>query len=448
MRIKKFHNSAALLLTLLVITIAGGTVLVVGRNILSSSMTSARYQNSIEAEEVAWAGIEDGLSRLKAVNDFKYYIPEFHVNLPSYPNWRGNFPASLQEDNDHKYIIRRNMSRYSTGNKKDEVAIAPDENPHDYVLDDFGKPYSTAVENCDGINYETPLPDSCSWGDSNCSPHSWDLNHIYYDLRVSASDDYSPSTSSSARYVNMSSGSTIVKKKGFYLVTKAEETASPNDFVDRIFDLTYYKGNQFSGTKTTDPNQKIYMRYHVEGLSSSESILITAFVKYKNNGNPNAHLSCHTPGTDELKVSDFYAKSVKITGTGSPVEQNLDIPIKRSCATDVVAEAVEYLGIRFRLTAYASGWDTTGCAACSVSFGLRNNNSATYPPFTDSFIGTGVNKIISTGIVGNIRKTFEVWAYKPGYVVISGNPGESLIKCINGSTNLQQCMISVDRISQ
>jgi hypothetical protein len=80
----------------------------------------------------------------------------------------------------------------------------------------------------------------------------------------------------------------------------------------------------------------------------------------------------------------------------------------------------------------------------SIVFGLKEDTAM----LPTASIGTGVVKILSTGIYGGVRKTVTALAYKD--LVFNSNPNSSNdeIMCRNGvnpNINIATCTIKIDR---
>jgi len=417
---QKTKNGAALLLTLLIISVAGGTVLVLGRDILATTSTTNRYTDSLVAEQAAWAGVEDGLSKVR-------------TSFPSGDgvDWTANIPDFMSNSGDTNFpmVIRRNVS---TDDLPNNNQISGDKD-NDNIFE--------------GINYENPsfssVADSCT-GLPRCNPADWDSSDVYYDLRVSGADYVKGINDLDA--VNLKTDDTLINETGYYQISQAEQAEYQKidpqiDYVDRIFDLTNY-----AGTTGTNQYQRIVLWFKYLTNIPANSLNINFYVKYNVNMD-----SCYAPptcpssdknlcpGKDGRSFGNFYVSTNTIpAGNQGDPNKYVYAYIPYSCTAGggtTIADNVEYLGARFRFT---------GCSGCKIAFGLRESSNP--PPLNNSYIGTGLIKVLSTGIYGNVRKTIEVWAQKMIYNPNIGGTGE--LKCLNGKTNPNNCEIRVYKVTK
>jgi len=416
----ELSRGAALIIAILIIAIVGGVLLAVGRDIISSSFSSNRYSDSLVATELAWAGIEDGLTRFRLGTE---------TGTQYYPNFSGSVATLDDIKALYNKVIRRNVSEPTTG--KDEIA---------------GNifPFTCSPPCCGaiGLRNDTPLTESCkdaTCGNfTDCTASKWDQSDDYYQFRVSGSDDdLGPVLSASLapqtnKLVNLDQNYQVVMKSGYYRVAKSEPyvpdpSGGSYNYVDRVFDLTNYKGNiTTGGGYAPREDQRIVMEISVDNINPGEKIMANSVVYYPDpdpSTSVNESLACYTsfPAQEWVAENNFYANTHPWEIGNSTT---LTIPIPRPCKSGDAANTptgdfagnVKYLAIRFRLWPFAT---TSGCANCSVSFGLRTSANPTagtpWWPKPDSFIGTGITKIISTGIYNNVRETVEIWAAKDIY---------------------------------
>lgn len=440
------HQSAALIIALLIVTVVGMIILAVGRDIVQSTYTTFRYSDSIIAGVLAQAGVEDGLAKIKNKiglgptgqdqglwthipnrdpNDFSDFFDLYNDYLRFGPTI-----SQLQ-------IIRRNLSEFvgAAPGTSDEIAGVT-----------TGPPNPTFV----GLDYWSALIDSCRFdtgAGSYCTAAKWDATDKYYDLRVSSSDfglsssEFIDPTEPSDRIpvVNLDASDNVLKNQ-FYTISQQEGTE-----IWRFFDLSHFNGN------TGDNNvQFLKFFYTAEG---SGSATVDFYVHYDLANGLERHVPPQVPPTPEdgtgcyeppyqipgctssqgwcpgggSHYKNYWRTSVSIS---APATNNIKVWTPFSCWEAVNAD---YLVIRF------SGITSS---TYKLRFGIRLDSTG----FFGDFIGTGVTKIKSVGIFGNARKTLEVWAYKMVHLDLSDNNFNTQIRCDNGNTNnLQECKIRLYR---
>ncbi|MBM2820426.1 MAG: hypothetical protein HW405_186 [Candidatus Berkelbacteria bacterium] len=417
MKIKIYNKgkSAALIIALIIVTVSSIMLLGLGRTTISSTFVSNRFGDSVIANNLAWSGIEDALVRLRG-NVLSLYWPDWGVI---------NDGTSFG----YPFIIRRNATKHGTGpvGKTNQIAGYQTAGPPPVVP---------------GINNIVSVLNSCVSGVDNLCDSSWVQSDQYYDVRASGSDDTAgPQVGSQpVRLVNLQySGGAYspVRKNGFYKISNTEGTS-----VDRFFDLSQYRGN----TGALDSDQRIGLVFEMSGatIPAGGNIDINFFIKYKNLDTnldlKNDHLSCKSfivgpPAQNKLGYQESFWVTDQPAYPTVPVGvQTLAFYTPFSCVAGVgINAAVDYAGVRVNYNGGATG---------NIYFGLRTSTSL--PQNGDSFLGTGVTKLISTGIAGNARKTIEVWAYKN--LKLDLNSPIPLCKGVNdGISNLSLCQIKIDK---
>jgi hypothetical protein len=410
------QKGAALLITLLIISIVGGTVLVLGREILATTTSTNRYADAQVAESAAWAGIEDGLTKVKSS-----YPPSDNID------WTANIPIlNLDDPNHYNLIVRRNVTEQTAA--KGELAGDPN-----------------------GINYEDPnissIAESCD-NAAKCTASKWDNSDTYYDLRVSGTDYTIGVDGLDA--INLDPSNNIIDKSGYYMVSRARQGELNLTYIDKIFDLSNYRG-----TTGNNKHQKIVMYYQYLTDIPLSSLVAEIFVKYDTSMD-SCYSTCPSineeacPGGGRPHGTIYTYRYRLPAGPAAPSPSSRYIYIPWACGGSIT-DHVQYLGIRFRFA---------GCAGCKVAFGIRESSNPcpdpcpTDPPDPDdywvpyggSYIGTGVARILSTGIYGNVRKTIEVWAEKLIHNPNINTGGD--LECIGsaGMTTLSNCKINIYRV--
>lgn len=79
--LKQKRESAALIIALLIVAVAGMVVVAAGRDIVQNNLSTARYTDSLNANTLAWAGIEDGLMRVRTANTLNSDLNNFFQSL-------------------------------------------------------------------------------------------------------------------------------------------------------------------------------------------------------------------------------------------------------------------------------------------------------------------------------------------------------------------------------
>lgn len=469
--LKQKRESAALIIALLIVAVAGMVVVAAGRDIVQNNLSTARYTDALNANTLAWAGIEDGLMRVRTADTLNSNINNFFN--PYWPifNWPGLYSENVGSDTYvkrlYQRVIRRNVTEtVGTGVQRAGVF--------------YNGPHSTVPDLLQGfgINYNTPLNESCRdpiTGDpfDSCDASRWSQSDNFYDFRVSGSDDdlgvtYSPpsETAKPNRTVNLDASDNIIMKSGFYNVCRnasdpgkcdplIQDVGGTTYFVDRIFDLSNYTGNlTSSGAWAGAENQKIALKYQVNGLGGAETISINTGVKYVDpdpTTTVNENLSCYASAPPQggfLLGDNFFGKVNPISSAQNGVDTVVYVPIPKPCISDFAGN-VEYFFMRFRMSGYPNPY-SSGCANCNVSFGLRTSafpgGAPPWWPRNDSFIGTGVYKIKSTGIYNNVKKTVEVWVSKNLYTLAQDPTGQgNYLHCVNipppADVNIRNCSI-------
>lgn len=470
----KKRDSAALIIALLIVAFVGMIVVAAGRDIVQNNLATSRYTDALNANELAWAAVEDGIMRVRSAdrvgsdvhNFFTPYWPLFNYvtgftsGVP-----HSSFTENITSKDLYKRVMRRNVSavQRAGGFNADGALIGL------------------------GLNYETPLDQSCrplkgdtqdvhfdACANQGTTPagRDWTSSDSYYDWRVSGSDDdlgasFTPPGGSATpnRTVNLDNqpypNSNLIMESGYYQVSKSEPQvtdAGGNKFVDKIIDLSNYRGNTKPGSGyAAQSNQIIRLKYDIKNFTAgTDQIMINTFVKYAfYNSDPanttiNQNLSgCALPAGFLIPGTDpeyFFARANTIDNSSGWI----DIPIPQPCGNRDFEGNVEYLGIRFRLYPYGASSGGCGSSSCNVSFGLTTaNDSSASPQFwprDDSFIGTGVYKIKATGVYNNVRKTIELWVAKNMYSLAQDPTGQGkYFHCVNvpppADADIQNCSL-------
>jgi len=449
----KSQKGAALIIALVIVTVATTMILGVGRTMVSSTFTSTRYGDTITANNLAWSGIEEGLMKYKKEMQFcsSNNVADCPAGVPAGNNLSIHYPTNFVSWDYLTKVVRRNLN--------------PKDSTEQTIGESDGIDYTQDIINTDPQNY------------------NWNYNDYFNDLRIwSTNLDIGPDNLPS---VNINSDGNIIRNNKYFKVPQNKSETSP---YWRIFDLKDYTGDSST--------YKINFKYTA---NSTGNIIVDFFIKYKGEEYITAHdLSndwgdglggppdgiCDAPvwarrtlnkklcnvvvsGTctkDGVTYDKFFASGC-YDKTNAPygyyddfqdnghyssgnyyINDNHTLPAGTSGIVPVyipppkngsVGGNVEYLAIKF----------TFSIPNDSITYGFYQDSTGT------GFLGQGMTNIISTGIYNNIRKTIEIWASKnlklnedkiitsPEYTNVS-NP----LECKNStSTILSTCLTTVYR---